>query len=1450
MKGGALSNPYESPTFGTALLLRIDGGVGAMSLSPTGRDAVLAGRKGLYVIDLDDPFTPPRWLHHITSWEVADVQWSPHAFQKPSWCISTSNQKALLWDLNRPSTNAIVNVLHAHTRAITDINFHPTHPEMLATCSVDTMIFNWDMRTPRKPVSKFAHFRAGTIQVKYNWENAYELGLTHDNELWIWDTRKGALPIATIVDAHEGKINGLDFSQGLKNIITCSNDETVKFWNLESRESIEAIKDFNYFDKTTEQIFKPSVVLKTEFPVSRARNIPFGSDMACGIMPLLGGGDAIHIVNYEESHQKYLTTGVTQNIDANPAYSFSGHGGPIKDFLWRTRHENYQGFDSKNGWKDFQLVTWSNKDVDLKLWPHDDALYSSVNYNPSFINFRNDLNSDLADAKQDPVCTAYGYETFCKEPEMTIENLAGLKDGDFLSAMALLKLSEGKQRQNEVLSSNHLSWIAGVRIGPSHDRRGTSSSSLFDEDGPANLGEEVSIVGHKFPFVRFEKISVSTGELVITLKGVVPKEGSLNGAQVDEIEGENDDEVDRENRGQDQYPSHELSHGKNERRETKEGSDPMVPQVEVTGFSNKGSSQLMGSEQATGIQSVPDDEANSLKLQNHGIEDDDKYAEVMGGNTEKLVFIRFTVKFPAAYPFLENKTSPSHSKRRRSRKANTVLFDVEQTHELSFNVKKLIEKNLHEIAEFYTNKYHRFCLEYCLRYLMGETIDMDDDLMIENRRDSSGDSVLVEVGNENWVDDLIEQQPNPSGVGGSGGYSSGEDEMATYDDLIPSHDEFVHNGKTSLTQNLGATMTMKLGTGGETQSSYKFNASRDFDSTPLPKGCGAVWAPNGQLVCFFTAESELGENSKKSKSGRKDRLGEKYVYRKDANNGDDDDDADADDDDEGDEHDGNDDNDKDGENNENDDLSESEHDSLDGDKFSEDEIEEDVAQFLNNESSIRNATTELVNSRIVPDRNFTKHGMSQVRSLERYTSHGDNSTSFKDDKSKGKSSKYKNKIVILNYGFMLPNKIELGREYRISGDTPSKLAHFNASITAKHGLSSLTRTWKLLAEILAGVSDSLDNIFEHTKESRLHPQKYFFDSYVHFWGAHPFGSLGVVSEILQHYVKLGDIQTLAVMSCLLSALTSLDHRFIEGQMLSHTVAKGSTNLNTSTYVQTQNMVSPKIGCGFASSNVSTNTNDHSHTFNGAPSYMRGRKLSFNSIHSVTTNTIRSETSFDGNTVGSRRRPLTSNTMLLNSLANNRSLKRVMEPSNKNRLQHQHQYQYQHQRPYSRIEFCDDFRPNPNGFPEFQNITFQFKEEDFSSYRLLYAETLFNWNLPIHRLELLKFNKLMDKIGGADEYLVHKCSIRKRKKNKQLPTQVFINTVSLVITSSHNAWNTTKRQTIKYCTYCQLPLEKSMALCVHCEHALHSHCAKDWWSDNMDECPSGCGCNCLSYSYYN
>lgn len=52
----------------------------ALTRPPTGpanRDVALGAKKGLFIVDLQNPYDPPRYLPHQSAWEVADVQVRP-----------------------------------------------------------------------------------------------------------------------------------------------------------------------------------------------------------------------------------------------------------------------------------------------------------------------------------------------------------------------------------------------------------------------------------------------------------------------------------------------------------------------------------------------------------------------------------------------------------------------------------------------------------------------------------------------------------------------------------------------------------------------------------------------------------------------------------------------------------------------------------------------------------------------------------------------------------------------------------------------------------------------------------------------------------------------------------------------------------------------------------------------------------------------------------------------------------------------------------------------------------------------------------------------------------------------------------------------------------------------------------------------------------------------------
>src|SRR5882757_5428637 len=252
------ASAFESKTFGQDASFRLEQPVGSMSISPSGRDVALASKEGLHIIDLDSPYSPPRYLPHRTPWEVADVQWSPFA-ARDYWVVSTSNQKALVWNLDARSwQDPIEFVLHGHTRAITDINFSAHNPDVLATCAVDSFVHCWDLRAPSRPVNSFSDWFAGATQVKWSRQDEHVIASSHDKFLHIWDDRNGSYPLRTI-EAHGTKIYGVDWNRHHRNkIVTCSLDRTIKFWD---------------FDTEHDMLER---VIETPFPVWRARHTPFG----------------------------------------------------------------------------------------------------------------------------------------------------------------------------------------------------------------------------------------------------------------------------------------------------------------------------------------------------------------------------------------------------------------------------------------------------------------------------------------------------------------------------------------------------------------------------------------------------------------------------------------------------------------------------------------------------------------------------------------------------------------------------------------------------------------------------------------------------------------------------------------------------------------------------------------------------------------------------------------------------------------------------------------------------------------------------------------------------------------------------------------------------------------------------------------------------------------------
>lgn len=246
--------------------------------------------------------------------------------------------EVLKWKVELIQTHS----LRAHTRVITDLNWHQTDPNLLASCSVDTFIHIWDLRDSRRPSLSLSAV-AEASQVRWNRISSNVLATAHDGDIKLWDQRKGTAPILYIA-AHLAKIHGLDWNPHFDTqLATSSQDNTVKFFDINNPK-------------------RPEYVITTNAPVWRARFTPFGNGLITVVVPQLKRGE------------NSLLLWNTANKTA-PVHTFVGHRDVVLEFEWRKQ---------RAGETDFQLVTWS-KDQTLLVWKIEPYLQKLCGYEPEDI---------------------------------------------------------------------------------------------------------------------------------------------------------------------------------------------------------------------------------------------------------------------------------------------------------------------------------------------------------------------------------------------------------------------------------------------------------------------------------------------------------------------------------------------------------------------------------------------------------------------------------------------------------------------------------------------------------------------------------------------------------------------------------------------------------------------------------------------------------------------------------------------------------------------------------------------------------------------------------------------------------------------------------------------------------------------------------------------------------
>jgi hypothetical protein len=339
----------------------------------------------------------------------------------------------------------------------------------------------------------FADWNAGATQVKWNRQDEHILASSHDKFLKIWDDRMGAIALKTI-EAHTTKIYGVDWNRTRPTgVLTCSLDKSIKFWDYSKEDDM------------------PERVIRTQFPVWRARHTPFG----WGVLALPQRGDFdLHL------YDRRLGKNVPRIGFAKPVHSFEGHHDQVKEFLWRSRGDVENGMDNR----DFQLISWG-MDRDLHLHRIDPqvllglghekgkevrknmpltrkgAMYQS--YRDSKTAASNEEQETMTPQKQGYLAALVSAAGMSKMP-LPIGPVG--RDGGFMTY-------QGRNRKRTV---NAIKWMEGVTMG---SRQSDPANRLSTYDNPEGLSNEMMAVSQRYTKVNFEKADVHGRAATVTLHG-------------------------------------------------------------------------------------------------------------------------------------------------------------------------------------------------------------------------------------------------------------------------------------------------------------------------------------------------------------------------------------------------------------------------------------------------------------------------------------------------------------------------------------------------------------------------------------------------------------------------------------------------------------------------------------------------------------------------------------------------------------------------------------------------------------------------------------------------------------------------------------------------------------------------------------------------------------------
>ncbi|GMG59192.1 unnamed protein product [Ambrosiozyma monospora] len=493
-----------------------------------------------------------------------------------------------------------------------------------------------------------------------------------------------------------------------------------------------------------------------------------------------------------------------------------------------------------------------------------------------------------------------------------------------------------------------------------------------------------------------------------------------------------------------------------------------------------------------------------------------------------------------------------------------------------------------------------------------------------------------------------------------------------------------------------------------------------------------------------------------------------------------------------------------------------------------------------------------------------------------------------------KTKAMKNIVTIHDFRHLIPAKMELALEYRVLGDSPEILAKHNAMVADKYGYKIISDCWRLLSVVLVKnfvmddpmmVNGGIPLLSQYQIQNKLSSTLNEIGCSTHrfYWGSHPFGGKWLAKEIMKYFERVGDIQMLAMLSCVMYESDVNRSRLQVPINTPYTLPDVHTP-GTLSNITLSPLLPNTTGTSDSTFQLSPGFSGHSHFV----PYSR-RESKSKSIPSASTSALLRSTrafpvsatsSFDNESIynagydtsANNRRgigrtqgqlpgillesetaspliKLGSSSQSINNVFNN-AFGQAVNASRHPSVSSNHAKLQNHNDNSTVVKI--DFI-NKEQFDLFEddyslNMQSVMDAEKLNRWRSEYASLLYLWGLPVSRAKILKFNYSTSDENNSSRNNSHSYQNSENYKEHRGSIGWFASNVnSDEAYEAMNPWEVV--QETRSCHFCGLPVTKRVAACIACNHMLHSECAMEWWvEEDMNECPSGCGCKCLKYTH--